>query len=59
MQIAVLDSALPERGWHRGGDNIFYYKSNVDHAYYQIASTSNVDRDVMAATKKGFYQLDF
>lgn len=31
MQIAILDSLKPDLGWHRGCENIFYFKSNVDH----------------------------
>jgi hypothetical protein len=34
MQIAVNDSLFPEKGWHRAGENIFYFRSNVDHAFY-------------------------
>ncbi|KRX10068.1 P-loop containing nucleoside triphosphate hydrolase [Pseudocohnilembus persalinus] len=35
MGIAILDSELPQKGWYRGGDSIYYYKSNVDHSFYQ------------------------
>ena len=38
MQIAAFDEANPTKGWHRAGDDIFYYKSNVDHKYYKTKS---------------------
>ncbi len=35
MEIAILDSESASKGWFRGGNNIYYYKSNVDHIYYK------------------------
>ncbi|KAL4432359.1 hypothetical protein ABPG74_011118 [Tetrahymena malaccensis] len=40
MQIAVFDSSKPDKGWHRGGENIFYYRSNVDHQFFQANNES-------------------
>ncbi|EAR84316.2 zinc carboxypeptidase family protein (macronuclear) [Tetrahymena thermophila SB210] len=40
MQIAIFDSSKPDKGWHRGGENIFYYRSNVDHQFFQANNES-------------------
>ena len=35
MQIAILDSEQLSKGWFRGGNNVWYYRSNVDHMFYR------------------------
>ncbi len=34
MKVATLDSLASHKGWHGSGENIYYYRCNVDHAYY-------------------------
>lgn len=58
MQIAVLDSAKPKRGWHKSGENIFYYRSNVDHEYFRREKDSNVAGNIQTKNMSGgFSQL--
>ncbi|KAL4478961.1 hypothetical protein ABPG72_019398 [Tetrahymena utriculariae] len=38
MQIAIFDSSKQDKGWHRGGESIFYYRSNVDHQFFQATN---------------------
>lgn len=49
MKIAVLDSLTEESEtsspWRRGGDNIYYYKSNIDNSYYKCSSDNNVNKE--------------
>jgi hypothetical protein len=54
MQIAVLDSLQSEKGWFRGGSNIWYYRSNVDHQFYQ----QNGENDDINNNHNNNYNID-
>lgn len=61
MRINTCDSLFPEKGNFYSAHDVFYYKSNVDHAFYQnfIAEFGQSAKNANKGESLGFHTLEF